>query len=147
MEFLVFVFGTLKRNFPNSHLNQGEQLPGDFRTLKPYPLYLVGDRCSPWMVNSPDQGFQVKGELYSIDKNALRALDRLERVSEDDGYKRETIMIEEITHDQPLEAFIYLKQSYDLDTKQIKLGPIPEYTLEMASIYKQRPGSSDIVTE
>ncbi|MCP4997073.1 MAG: gamma-glutamylcyclotransferase [Gammaproteobacteria bacterium] len=138
MKFLVFVFGTLKNNFPNFHLNHGKQLPGDFRTLKSYPLYLVGDRHSPWMINKPDHGLQVKGELYSIDKSTLNALDRLERIEADDGYQRKIIAIEEILHSHPQEAFTYLKHPSHLDEKEIKLGPISEYTLEMATSYSSR---------
>lgn len=46
----VFVFGTLKEGFPNFAVNTGIRLSGNFETEDLYPLYLVGERHSPWLV-------------------------------------------------------------------------------------------------
>ena len=40
----LFVYGSLKEGFPNFHVNQGRRVPGEFRTVRPHPLYLVGGR-------------------------------------------------------------------------------------------------------
>src|SRR5688572_24027904 len=55
----VFVYGTLKEGFPNFGANTGTRVPGVFVTKERYPLYLVGERHSPWMINSPGEGKQV----------------------------------------------------------------------------------------
>jgi hypothetical protein len=31
----------LKQGFPNFHVNQGQRLPGEFRTMRSCPLYLI----------------------------------------------------------------------------------------------------------
>lgn len=51
MSHLVFVFGTLKEGFPNFATNKGVRRGGDFVTASRYPLYLVGERCSPWLID------------------------------------------------------------------------------------------------
>ena len=53
---LVFVFGTLKEGYPNFATNRGRRIPGDFVTRERYPLYLMGERFSPWLVSSPAKG-------------------------------------------------------------------------------------------
>ncbi len=50
----VFVYGTLKEGFPNFEINRGVRLPGTFIMAERYPLYLVGERCVPWMILQPD---------------------------------------------------------------------------------------------
>ncbi len=49
---LVFVFGTLKAGFPNSGTNTGRREPGEFSTALAFPFYLVGERHSPWLLNT-----------------------------------------------------------------------------------------------
>ena len=53
MPTLVFVFGTLKQGFPNAATNRGARWPGNFRTEAAFPLYLVGERHVPWLLNAP----------------------------------------------------------------------------------------------
>ena len=45
-----FVFGTLKEEFPNFSTDRGIRVPGSFKTVTPYPLYLVasGTRHGFW---------------------------------------------------------------------------------------------------
>ena len=66
MEHLVFVFGTLKEGFPNFGVNRGARVPGEFRTCAAYPLYLVGERHSPWLVEAPHTGFRVTGQVFRV---------------------------------------------------------------------------------
>src|SRR3954469_2278028 len=90
---LVFVFGTLKEGFPNHAVNRGERMPGTFVTREPYPLYLVGDRHSPWMIDTPGEGHRVAGQVFRVDAVTLSAMDRLERVGERGGYRRKLIEV------------------------------------------------------
>lgn len=135
MTFRVFVFGTLKDGFPNFHVNRGRRIPGRFSTRERYPLYLVGERHVPWMLDTPGLGERVAGELYEVDAEALAAMDRLERVGEPGGYRREAILVLDGT--RGVEAFAYLKATAELGS-QPRVGPLAEYTAEHARLYRPR---------
>ena len=137
MEHLVFVFGTLKEGFPNFSTNRGVRVPGLFTTVAAYPLYLVGERHSPWLLDDPGAGHRVVGELYRVDAETLAAMDRLERVSEPDGYRRKLLELEGEER-QLLSAHAYLKQRQHLLPADIRLGPLPEYQGEHAALYRHR---------
>lgn len=83
MNHLVFVFGTLKEGFPN----KGIRMAGTFLTKECYPLYLVGERHSPWLINAPGDGKRIVGQVFEVDQAALEAMDKLERISVPDGYR------------------------------------------------------------
>jgi gamma-glutamylaminecyclotransferase len=93
MPTLVFVFGTLKQGFPNAATNRGARWPGNFRTEAAFPLYLVGERHVPWLLNAPGTGLPVIGEVYAVDEATLRDMDALERVGHPDGYVRQGITV------------------------------------------------------
>lgn len=138
---LVFVFGTLKEGFPNFHANRGQRVPGVFQTLECWPLYLVGVRCSPWLLDRRGAGMRVRGQLFSVDGVALARMDRLERTSEPDGYRRVTLQV--VPSDQPGEArpctaFAYLKAAQDMERETACVGPLDEYTPEHAARYRPR---------
>jgi gamma-glutamylaminecyclotransferase len=132
----VFVFGTLKEGFPNFAVNRGARMPGRFCTRERFPLYLVGDRHVPWMLDAAGEGEQVWGELYEVDEATLAAMDRFERTGEPDGYRRSTILIE--GDDAGFEAFAYLKPASQLEPGQARTDPLSEYTLEHARLYRPR---------
>ncbi|UDF34397.1 UNVERIFIED_ORG: gamma-glutamylcyclotransferase [Shinella sp. XGS7] len=145
---LVFVFGTLKQGFPNFATNRGRRV-GDpaqasrYRTQQRYPLYLVGPRHSPWLLDAPGQGAQVLGELYAVSAEVLADMDRLERVQAPDGYVRQRIMVEPVADDGSAcgparEAFVYLKRAEQLDPAEIRLGPLAEYQAAHAALYQPR---------
>jgi gamma-glutamylaminecyclotransferase len=132
----VFVFGTLKQGFPNFGVNKGVRVPGTFRTRERFPLFLVGERHVPWMLDERGQGEQVIGEVYEVDDPALAAMDRLERVGEPDGYRRVPIWLE--GGGTSIEAFAYLKFAPHLVRSEARLGPIDEYTMDHARLYRSR---------
>ena len=140
MKHVVFVFGTLKEGFPNFGTNGGVRLPGIFITKERYPLYLVGERHSPWLVDKPGEGERVVGQLFEVDQGTLNAMDTLERVSEPDGYRRIVIEVEAKEPGEPrdLTAFAYLKQSEHFVAAEVRQGPFCEYTLEHAALYRRR---------
>ncbi|MBB6563210.1 gamma-glutamylaminecyclotransferase [Acidovorax soli] len=137
---LVFVFGTLKQGFPNFHENLGTRVPGDFATCERYPLYLVGDRHSPWMIDAPGTGHPVKGQVFEVDAPALQRMDLLERVHAPDGYRRSTIEVipAATTATTPLQVFAYLKSADQVQPGQVRQGPLPEYGLAHAALYRRR---------
>jgi len=141
MAVRVFVFGTLKAGFPNFHVNRGTRVAGDFVTLRPYPLYLIGERRSPWMLDQPGAGLHVRGQVFEVDDAALAQMDVLERVGEPDGYRR--VHIEVALAGQAgaatFEAFAYLKEPAEFRAvADDALGPLAEYTHEHAALYRTR---------
>lgn len=139
MTVLVFVFGTLKQGFPNFRTNRGHRLAGVFATADTYPLYLVGDRRSPWLLDLPGEGNHVRGELFEVSADVLCDMDVLERVSDADGYVRKEITVVSQSGGSPIRAQAYLKDPalfWPLATGSI--GPIVEFTLEHAALYRPR---------
>ena len=136
----VFVYGTLKEGFPNFAKNQGRRLPGTFHTVERYPLYLVGERFSPWLVNSLGLGEQVLGQVFEVDQPTLATLDTLERICEPDGYRRVKLALKSVSgHDsEVIYAFAYLKQSASFSTAMVRTDALREYTLEHAALYQPR---------
>lgn len=142
MPTLVFVFGTLKQGFPNFATNRGVRVPGRFRTQTALALYLVGDRHVPWLLDESGAGLPVFGEVYQVDAAALRDMDVLERVGEPDGYLRRAItVVREGADGAPcLQVQAYLKPAATLTQQDIRQGPLAEYTLAHAALYRRRTG-------
>ena len=138
MEQLVFVFGTLKEGFPNFATNRGTRVAGMFRTRVAYPLYLVGERHSPWLVDTPGRGLPVTGQVFRVDADTLAAMDKLERVWEPDGYRRCVLELEHTESRAVVSAHAYLKPAEQLVASQIRVGPLYEYGLEHAALYRPR---------
>jgi gamma-glutamylaminecyclotransferase len=139
MSHRVFVFGTLKEGFPNFHINRGRRVPGEFVTAQAYPLYLVGERRSPWMLDEPGQGRKVHGQVFEVDDTALAAMDKLERVGAGDGYRRVCIELTGAPESAAVEAFAYVKDAAEfVPHAGSALGPLAQYTLEHAALYRPR---------
>jgi gamma-glutamylaminecyclotransferase len=140
MHHLVFVFGTLKEGFPNFPSNRGVRKSGAFLTKERYPFYLVGERHSPWLIDAPGEGEQIVGQVFEVDQAALEAMDKLERVSEPDGYRRIVLEVTavDVASQDSLSVFAYLKQAQHLVLEEIRFGPFPEYTVEHAALYRSR---------
>lgn len=88
----IFVYGTLKRGRGNDYLLHGQEFLGEFLTKKQYDLFETG---IPGLVEGE---YQVKGEVWSVDKNTLMALDSLE--GHPDWYTREEVELEGIENVQ-----------------------------------------------
>jgi len=131
----IFVYGTLKEGFPNFKVNTGVRLAGDFVTKSLHALYIVGERHSPWMVADEVNGVQATGQVFTVDKQGMQAMDKLERTHEENGYKR--VQIEAInTADQAkLPVFVYLKQQNQLLAAQVSSQLLHEYTQKEATKY------------
>lgn len=127
----LFVYGSLKEGFPNFHVNQGRRVPGDYRTRRPYPLYLIGGRL-PCLLPAPGQGLPVHGQLFEVTPEALARMDALERVGEPGGYVRELIEVQGLSAPDPIAAYAYLQTTAVLDRSGPHLGPLAVYTLEHA---------------
>ena len=109
---LVFVFGTLKEGFPNFAFNQGRRVGTLFRTQERHPLYLMGERHVPWMIDSPGCGEHVAGEVYEVDDAALAAMDLLEGVGRPDGYHRKALQVRRDA--EVVLVQVYMKHAHQL---------------------------------
>lgn len=111
MRHCVFVYGTLKKGFPNhdNYMESATEL-GNYRTIEMYPLVLCGARYVPCMICSPGDGYHVEGELYEVDDECLNRIDALERIQDSDGYRRQVIRVSssERIHQDIREALAYL---------------------------------------
>jgi len=133
----VFVYGTLKEGFPNFSINTGIRIPGVFITKDHYPLYLVGENYVPWLMVQPERGERVSGQVFTVDRSTLLAMDRLEDIAEPDGYRRLKIQVVHTETLNEMTAFAYMKPQEQLDLAAIKLGPLSNYALEHASLYSK----------
>ena len=133
-----FVYGTLKRGFPNAHLMDGMEFVGEVETVLRYPL-VGGAYFSPYLLDVPGRGCFVK-ELYKLTEAHFETLDRFEKV-ESDNYTRKPIQVKQVssphTH-QALSAFTYLKNNYNSDL--LDSPHIPEYLDERYIPRHLRPG-------
>lgn len=136
--YSVFLFGTLKEGFPNSNTNKGSRVAGDFLTKNRYPLYLVGERYSPWLVLSEGEGFQVGGQVFTVDEATLDDMDHLERIHHADGYRRVQVQVISESTCEEMQVFVYVKPPEQLEGMLVQLGPIAEYELEHALLYQKR---------
>jgi len=134
----IFVYGTLREGYPNHHHNVGARRSGIFRTVEKFPLVLNGQRNSPCLIDTPGKGFRVRGEVYRVGDEGLALMDKLERVKAADGYQRQQILITSDVQSAAGEVsvFVYLKKAASVH--DIRHGPLPEYTLEHASLYRHR---------
>jgi gamma-glutamylaminecyclotransferase len=140
MPSLVFVYGTLKEGFPNFHLNPGRRIPGNYRTRKALPFYVVQlpieDRA-PWLVNAPGQGVQVLGQVFEVDDDTLRAMDEFEEVGLPTGYVRVELELEAVEQAGALlSAHVYMKEEHQMVECLAIEGPFEEYTEQLALGYR-----------
>ncbi len=133
----VFVFGTLKQGFPNHSINHGQLIDAACSTTQAYPLYLVGERYSPWLINDPGNGVKVQGELYAVNRNELAMMDELERTAFADGYRRIPLEVT-LSTGATRQAYCYVKSPRQLASADIRLGPLDVYRLQHAQLYRSR---------
>lgn len=127
----VFVYGTLKRGYPNAHIGMPRAtFIGNYRTAERYPLVIGGNWFSPNLLNEPGTGHQVTGEVYAVDDAVLAELDDLESVHLPTGYVRLEIPIEPLdVSARPLPAvWTYLRERRHLEI--IHDGPLATYPLD-----------------
>ena len=126
-----FVYGTLKRGYPNAHIGMPRAtLLGTYRTVERYPLIIGGRWFSPNLLNEPGEGFQVTGEAYKVDDAVLAELDDLESVHLPTGYRRVRVTIEPLDDASPPlgDVWTYLRERHHVEG--IHDGPMETYPLD-----------------
>ncbi|ETV98193.1 hypothetical protein, variant [Aphanomyces invadans] len=121
----VFVYGTLKRGFPNFALYLGPAVE------------LGGDRSVPFLLNVPGEGAPISGEVYSVDVSTLEALDILEGIS-DGYYKRVLVPVHVRCSNVTLDCFVYMRVVAQDNDPLLQLERVTSYTKEAAQNYKSR---------
>jgi len=102
----IFVYGTLKRGFANSFFLEGQEFLGEAETTPDFRLF-DGIRF-PAMAEYPNDGVNVKGELWRVDDNCVRHIDRLEGVPS--FYRRIPVTL--VSHpDLDVETYVLPKRS------------------------------------
>lgn len=105
----VFIYGTLKRGFPLFDKGMaGTSYLGDYQTVARYPLYIAQDFFGPVMLNQPDTGLQVRGELFDVPEDQLPILDELESVGTPGSF-RATLEVEPVGGGERHLAICYFK--------------------------------------
>ena len=135
----VFVFGSLKQGYCNFHINRGRRVGGEFVTLEPYPLYILGDENLPWLVPTAGVGHPVVGQVFEVDDHTLAAMDRLERIDEPLWYRRVLIAVQPREGGAAITAFVYFGNAERLALETVHAGPVPEYTQELAAQFPLAP--------
>ncbi len=104
----VFIYGTLKRGFPNHQAGLAKaRFVARVQTQQAFPLVIGGRWFSPYLIDEPGQGQRVFGELFAVDDEGLALLDELEGVGHPLGYRR--IVVGCLLEEQALEAWTYVK--------------------------------------
>lgn len=106
----VFVYGTLKRGFPNHPYMSGATFIGEARTRDAYPLVVGGTWFTPYLIPERGSGHPVKGELWEVPEAMMPALDELESTHLPNGYRRELIPIETLGDGASVEAWAYFRK-------------------------------------
>ena len=127
----VFVYGTLRKNEPNSEAMQGTDFLGIATTCEKYPLVIASPFNIPFILNLPGIGHRVMGEIYDVTPEKLQELDKFENVPV--LYDRLSIEVEMIEYDvssaeknQEVDAYILNGFKEDLLEKEM----ISDYCLD-----------------
>jgi gamma-glutamylcyclotransferase (GGCT)/AIG2-like uncharacterized protein YtfP len=130
MTHRVFVYGTLKRGYPNNPLLEGSEFLGEAVTV---PTYKMVETSFPVIMPDPS-GKPVAGEIYTVDDATLARLDQLER--EGRSYDR---MVIDATLPMsngerlPTRAFIYVGRE-DRFGEMFARGPLCEQANERGEL-------------
>lgn len=122
----VFVYGTLKRGFPNhDSVLRDARYCGDYITTEAYPLVIGRQWFVPSLLPEPGSGHRVSGELFEVDEACLAALDDLEGLGNPRGYHRDMIAIASTSDGVAVTAWVYFRARQRVG--EIASGPLASY--------------------
>ncbi|MBK9992050.1 MAG: gamma-glutamylcyclotransferase [Verrucomicrobia bacterium] len=105
MKHKIFVYGTLKRGGSNHSLLAGQKFVTLAHTQPLYRLYALSSY--PAMIEAPQNGRSIEGEIWEIEAARLPALDQLEDVAHG-MYKRVPILLLPLEDTLAVEGYVYL---------------------------------------
>jgi gamma-glutamylaminecyclotransferase len=125
----VFVYGTLKKGFPNHQTGMaGAVYVGRVRTIVAFPLVVGGRWFSPSLIDELGVGHRVFGELYEVGDQKLELLDSMEGTQHPHGYRRITVKLVNLRRGDECDAWTYVKDRKVIDG--IHSDPLGEYILD-----------------
>ena len=105
----VFVYGTLKTNQSNNDFLENSKFIKKSITTPEYLLYDFGPY--PCLVKT-EEGKNIEGEIWEVDRQTLKALDRLEGV----GYGLyERVRINLVNVEEKVWGYLYLNDVSELE--------------------------------
>jgi len=102
----LFIYGTLKQGWGLAHLMEGQEFLGIARTAPLYRIYNTGSY--PGLVDSPENGLSIEGELWRVEGDRLANLDAVEGAGEG-YYDRRPITLLPPLSPATAQAYFYLK--------------------------------------
>jgi gamma-glutamylcyclotransferase (GGCT)/AIG2-like uncharacterized protein YtfP len=73
----IFVYGTLKKDFPNHHLLENMEYLGNAVTEEKYPMISENGQY-PYLIDKEGYGKKIEGEVYRINLDILKDMDLIE---------------------------------------------------------------------
>jgi len=78
-EYLVFVYGTLKKNEPNHDMYLStSKFVTAANSIQKFPLVIASKYNVPFAIDQAGLGNKLKGEIFSVNEATLAELDKLE---------------------------------------------------------------------
>jgi gamma-glutamylaminecyclotransferase len=110
------------------------RLPGEFVTVQPHSLLIVGEFWLPWLLQAEPEagaGHPVVGQIYTVDDAGLAEMDKLEQIDEAGWYERRRIAVRARNDPQAevLQPWVYFGSREGWASGGQRLGPIAEFTL------------------
>lgn len=117
----LFVYGTLKKGYNNHHYLDTAKYLGQYYCDNTYALVQSG---LPFLVKR--KGMGAIGELYEVDLETIKAIDKLE--GHPFFYRRTNIFVKSMVDDKEIEVYTYIHP--DIFDKNFGYGYkiVKEYT-------------------
>ncbi|XP_044265086.1 putative gamma-glutamylcyclotransferase CG2811 isoform X1 [Tribolium madens] len=113
----VFVYGTLKRGEPNHNWFEKDsgyyKLISEAKTVEKYPLIIGTKYNIPFLLHSPGNGTNVRGEVYEVDDKVFANLDTLE--DHPNFYIREEKDVLLLNSNEKIKTWIYFIKDFKDD--------------------------------
>ena len=111
---LLFVYGSLRRGFPNHYMLENSVYLGEFSTTDTYIMIGTRSKAFPYIIKEGviDCAIptQIVGELYDVEPNAINRIDALE--GHPHTYNRQLITVTNDTKNTDMfESYIYILEN------------------------------------
>jgi gamma-glutamylaminecyclotransferase len=108
---LLFVYGSLRRGFPNHYILENSVYIGEFSTTDGYIMIGTRSKVFPYIIKDSivDDATptQIVGELYDVEPNTINRIDELE--GHPHTYNRQLITVTNNT--DVFESYIYILEN------------------------------------
>lgn len=138
-----FVYGTLKRGFPNHYLIENKEngqakFVGNASTVDKYPLVVACTFKIPFLLDKVGEGRRVIGEVWEVDTKMGATLDELENHPK--LYTREEIEVT-LEDGKMDKCQVYMLHNYKPELN--KLPFIEQYTQDFVKEYTPKSERGD----